>query len=114
MPARSAVQRIPKLTSRILVFFILLINTPCPSRNPSCDEVGSTSGESANDESLKGAAKRRGSSETGFDEAENKECNKSDRNRKQERRVNLRSKYVRRKRNVASDNIGKGNGERAA
>ena len=47
----------------------------------------------------------RGSSETGFDEAENKKRNKSDLNREQERRVNLRSKYVRRKRNEASDSV---------
>ena len=53
------------------------------SRNPPCDQVGGTSGESANDESLQGAAKCGGSSETGFDEAENKERSKSDGNRKQ-------------------------------
>ena len=55
-----------------------------PLGNPPCDQVGGTSGESANDESLQGAAKGGGSSETGFDEAENKERNKTDRNRKQE------------------------------
>src|SRR5215469_5552950 len=85
-----------------------------PSRNPPCDQIGGTSGESANDESLQGAAKGGGSSESGFDEAENKERNKCDGNRKQESRVKLRSKYIRRKRNEASDNIGQGNGERAA
>jgi len=49
-----------------------------PSRNPASDEVGGTGRKSANDESLQGAAKGRGSSETSFQKAEDKECSKCD------------------------------------